>query len=250
MYILIAGRVAAGGGKVPVKNFDLADVVVGALLALFFILPCFLPPAKEKGIHDSDLIANAVVYLTLVTFLCSFMFFRRFDLAAQFGLNAMNPFKVPAFSVALLAAAYPLLLLVGIIVDLVLQKLHGAEPQPQELMQFFSDAVRKHDHRAVAYMFLTATLIAPLTEELIFRGYFHGILKRYIGVAAGVVLNAALFACIHQSLPALPGLFLLAICLTLAYEFTGSILVNMGMHSLFNFCSLMYAYYHPLAPAT
>ena len=55
----------------------------------------------------------------------------------------------------------------------------------------------------------------------------------------GVFFNAALFAAIHVNLPAFAPLFVLAVCLTLAYEWTGSIWVSMCMHSLFNLATVV-----------
>ncbi len=46
--------------------------------------------------------------------------------------------------------------------------------------------------------------------------------------------NAALFAAIHLNTASLLPLFVLALCLTLAYEATGSLLIPMVMHSCFN----------------
>ena len=59
------------------------------------------------------------------------------------------------------------------------------------------------------------------------------------GVPAGILINAALFAGIHLNAPSFAGLFVLAVCLTLAYEWTGSLLVPMAMHALFNSISIV-----------
>ncbi|MGH7936561.1 MAG: CPBP family glutamic-type intramembrane protease [Chthoniobacterales bacterium] len=42
----------------------------------------------------------------------------------------------------------------------------------------------------------------------------------------------------HAHLPSFAPLFVLGSCLTLAYEWSGSILVSMTIHALFNFLSL------------
>ena len=81
---------------------------------------------------------------------------------------------------------------------------------------------------------ISAVVVAPIQEELIFRGYLYGVLRRYLGIAPGILTNALVFAGIHQSAPSFGGLFVLAVCLTLAYEWTGSIFVPMTMHALFN----------------
>jgi membrane protease YdiL (CAAX protease family) len=47
-----------------------------------------------------------------------------------------------------------------------------------------------------------------------------------------------LFAAIHNNALGFPGLTLLALALTLAYEFTGTLLVPVFMHACFNGISL------------
>jgi membrane protease YdiL (CAAX protease family) len=52
----------------------------------------------------------------------------------------------------------------------------------------------------------------------------------------------------HLNMAALPALFVLALCLTLAYEATGSLLVNIFMHGFFNLSMLLVILYltgHP-----
>ena len=66
--------------------------------------------------------------------------------------------------------------------------------------------------------------------------------KRYFGAVPSGFLSCLLFAAFHTSLTALAGLFVLAVCLNLAYERTGSLLVPIGMHALFNFVSLLFLY--------
>ena len=72
----------------------------------------------------------------------------------------------------------------------------------------------------------------------IFRLFLYGVLKRYFGRGFGLVVNALLFAAVHVHLPSFGPLFVLGSCLTLAYEWSGSILVPMTMHALFNFLTL------------
>ena len=60
------------------------------------------------------------------------------------------------------------------------------------------------------------------------------------GVAVGLVFNALIFAAAHTHLPSAAPLFVLGSCFTLAYEWSGSILVSMAMHALFNGTQLIF----------
>ena len=114
--------------------------------------------------------------------------------------------------------------------------------QEQELVTLFGDVSKEGNLQTVLLITLAAVVVAPICEEFLFRGYFYPVLKRYIGAAGAMLMAGGLFALMHANLASLPGLFALAICLTLAFEASGSILVPMAMHAFFNALSLVMLY--------
>ena len=54
-----------------------------------------------------------------------------------------------------------------------------------------------------------------------------------------ITFRRLLFAAAHTHLPSAAPLFVLGACFTLAYEWSGSILVSMAMHTLFNSAQLV-----------
>src|ERR1700736_1169828 len=80
--------------------------------------------------------------------------------------------------------------------------------------------------------------VAPGVEEFLFRFFIYGVLKRYFGRLLGVIFSALLFAAVHAHLPSFAPLFVLGSCFAIAYEWSGSILVPMMMHALFNAITL------------
>ena len=104
-------------------------------------------------------------------------------------------------------------------------------PQPQPLLQFLAGNPSLQDK---LFLIFTALVIAPIAEELIFRGYIFGVLRRYAGRWWAMVISASIFAAIHAHIPSLAGLFVLAVALTLVYEGAGSLWAPILMHSLFN----------------
>ncbi len=80
--------------------------------------------------------------------------------------------------------------------------------------------------------------VAPVVEEFVFRFFFYGVLKRYFGWVASVILSAGLCGAVHAHFPSFVPLFVLGSCFAIAYEWSGSLLVSMTMHSLFNSLTL------------
>ena len=111
----------------------------------------------------------------------------------------------------------------------------GGELNPQEVVQFLQNTESPRDRWAVMVM---AIVVAPVAEEVIFRGYLYPIGKRYAGPFFAMVLTSLLFAALHGHAASLPALFTLAMCLGLAYEKTGTLLVPMIMHAVFNAVSV------------
>ncbi len=83
-------------------------------------------------------------------------------------------------------------------------------------------------------MAAAAVVVAPVCEEIVFRGYFYGVLKKFAGVWPAVVASAIVFAGAHGSLTAMLPLFIFGGVLVFVYEKTGSIWAPMAVHFCFN----------------
>lgn len=81
---------------------------------------------------------------------------------------------------------------------------------------------------------LAVVLVAPIAEELFFRGLVFNAWERERGTRVAVVGSAALFALIHGSLVQLLPIFVLGIGLALLYRSTRSLPATMAMHAGFN----------------
>ena len=89
-------------------------------------------------------------------------------------------------------------------------------------------------------LILNACLLAPFVEELVFRGYFYGIMKRYTGAMFAAFVTGGLFAVAHQNLLALLPLWGFALFLTLFYEGSRSLWVPIGIHAAFNTANVLF----------
>jgi len=165
--------------------------------------------------------------LVIVTFLQ----FRGFDVGSLGGFFRLGFVRTLSTGAILLFFAYPLILLS----DTITQRLFGGGSSKQNIVEFFSGS-RTIEQRMMIIVFAVA--IAPVVEEFLFRFFIYGVLKRYFGRLLGVTFSALLFAAAHAHLPSFAPLFVLGSCFAIAYEWSGSILVAMTMHSLFNSLTL------------
>lgn len=77
-------------------------------------------------------------------------------------------------------------------------------------------------------------LLAPLGEEIFFRGYLLPALERALGPAGAILLSALAFAGIHGNAPALPAYLVYGIALAVAARRSGSLHVPIAAHVTVN----------------
>ncbi len=81
------------------------------------------------------------------------------------------------------------------------------------------------------------TVMAPVAEEMLFRGYIYRALRNGLGVAGAAILSGMIFGGIHLgSSPTefIPPLMLLGVGLGLLYQWTGSLYAPVALHAFNN----------------
>jgi len=87
----------------------------------------------------------------------------------------------------------------------------------------------------VGVLFLMAVGIAPMVEELLFRGIFYGALRRAWGPVPAACVVSFVFALLHpQGLLGLPLLFTLGLVFAMLREWRGSLVAPVVAHALVN----------------
>ncbi len=106
---------------------------------------------------------------------------------------------------------------------------------------------------AWAAMLVALVLVgAPLAEELFFRGYFYGLLRRQGGVApfTAAALSAAAFAALHGYAVHFPALWVSGVLLAYWYERRRQLSVPVGAHVSLNVITLALSFLGPVARIT
>jgi membrane protease YdiL (CAAX protease family) len=229
----IAGR--APDAVVPTaRRFGLPEAVLALFLSTIFVFTS-LSASGSRVIHlgTRDLIGTALVEFGLVGFIAIFLKLRNFQLAQLTGLARLSFRRAFATAFVLMIVAYPLI----VVADWLMARILGSSASSrQAIIELFSGS-QLLEQRVL--IILLAVAVAPLAEEFIFRFFLYGVLRRYAGRAVALVISALLFAGVHAHLPSFAPLFVLGACFTLAYEWSGSLLVSMSMHAIFNSLTLL-----------
>jgi len=237
VYISLIHQISArtpnpGGADAPARIFGLPEAILAAVLVLFLLLNISASISRPSNdFSASNLLGNFLLMIFVVLAVVTFLQLRRFDLASLGGFSRISFVRALSTGAILLFFAYPLILWS----DIITQRLFRGGSSKQNIVEFFSGS-RTIDQRIMIIVFAVA--IAPVIEEFLFRFFLYNVIKRYFGRLLGVILSALLFAAAHAHFPSFVPLFVLGSCFAIAYEWSGSILVAMTMHSLFNSVTL------------
>jgi membrane protease YdiL (CAAX protease family) len=97
---------------------------------------------------------------------------------------------------------------------------------------------------------LGAGFLAPVAEELFFRGFFYTALRQRFGIAAAAAISSLAFAVGHiDALGVVAASLIMGVVLALAYEYTRSLWVAIAIHSFNNSLATVLLYLVVLAQA-
>jgi membrane protease YdiL (CAAX protease family) len=242
VYLSLARRIsmrrsaarAAGPGE-GVRVFGLAEAILALALTSFLLLNVIASFARTSPVqlNDRDLMANLLFTILIVLFIAAFLKWRGLNVGLLAGLSRMSALRAILTGTVLLLAAWPMLVL-G---EAIARQIFGSESSKQGIVDLFNQSETLQQRVMIIVL---AVAVAPVCEEFVFRFFLYGTFKRYIGPGLALFLNALLFAAAHAHWPSFIPLFVLGGCFTLAYEWSGSILVSMTMHSLFNSLTLIF----------
>ncbi|GJL49277.1 MAG: hypothetical protein NPIRA01_05040 [Nitrospirales bacterium] len=127
----------------------------------------------------------------------------------------------------------------GLFGDLVISVAGDTIGKSTHWTEWFNDSLVWGDITDLAILFLEVVVLAPVFEEIIFRGIVYASLRRRFGWVWSAVLSTAIFAIVHGY--GIVGLFAVGwsgFLWAWAYEKTGSLLPGIAAHALNNFVFL------------
>jgi membrane protease YdiL (CAAX protease family) len=98
----------------------------------------------------------------------------------------------------------------------------------------------QHDYSHYYWLaIIVVCVIAPISEETIFRGFIYGWLHRWGPAVLAIPLSAALFSAAHQQLVLVLPLFFVGLVLASLYQGSRSIVPGILTHALFNLPNIL-----------
>jgi membrane protease YdiL (CAAX protease family) len=232
-------------GNVLSRPYGPPDVVAAGLLLALLGMDLFAAPAGAGDggggpgvnmVNVDTLLLSLVSMLLLCGLVLAYLHVvRGLNPAEMFGLRQMSVKRALRFAVIALILTVILLALV----TWALLEWFG-ESLPDTSQQDAIEAYEKGGSLLFrALLTFVAVITAPLTEELIFRGFLYGVVKRGTDRWFAAVFTALIFAVVHGHVGSAPQLFVLGLSLAICYELSGCLLVPIFMHAMFNAWNLL-----------
>jgi membrane protease YdiL (CAAX protease family) len=230
----LSSRIPEGPGFDETRTFGLPEAVIALVLITLLLVNAVASfSAQSSTLTSWDLEVNIVLTVVVLVVLAAFLELRRINVEKLAGFSRHGIVRSIFTGALLLLAAYPLINAT----DLVMRLFSDEGSSKQTIVELFNGSQNMSQRVMIIVL---AVAIAPIAEEFVFRFFIYGVMRRYIGRFGGLIFTSLLFAAVHAHLPSFMPLFVLAASFTIAYEWSGSILVSMTMHSLFNSLSLIY----------
>lgn len=255
-YALMAGLVAAlvliltWGARfsskdvagIPAVRLNAADwMLLGFMVSLAILsaicvsreLPKYYPADSAQVVFLPTLLIQTLFILVAVLF-------KKFA-DAKFRYCVVIDAKTLGMALKFFALAISCVLLCGILINLFSLTFFEEIPESQDIIEVFI-GIDSFSVKILAV--ISIGILAPISEEIVFRGLVYRTLKGIaffrgtLNAVFAASVSSLLFSAIHANAFVFLPLFIMGMILAASYEKSGSIVVPMLVHSLFNFSNI------------
>ena len=197
------------------------------------------PPVKDTLTRSLELLILQVIGTVPVVVFILVQSWRRSDEGWRgLGITRFSPIRDGFIGLAAFMAAVWICFGLGSTITLVVKLFQSSVPEIGHSV--LNDMFTSDSMLAVVIISISAVLIAPVVEEIIYRGLLQSSLMAMVGQQRRwtvIIVGALIFAAVHAAVAepvALPTLFVLGVILGWVYERTGSLWPCVGVHAGFN----------------
>ncbi len=226
----------------PWREFDLNLMIilliccVGIFGAVLTITNTFIDLTEPSSAKIVLVLRTIALPLISITSLYAITRIRRINWATAIAWRPRRLFSDIATASALFIGGIPLIMIPTAISTFLLAKA-GVPYQDHYVFETMSG---QQPLWLTIYFTVMATMIVPISEELLFRGFGLPCCARASrSPIRAMVLTSLLFALLHLNFYAIVPLFILSMIFSFGYFYTGSITVPILMHGMFNATSML-----------
>lgn len=213
---------------------------IGMPVIIWFIHALFGLDVQKNIVQQSLMLLITLIINLLV---CSYVFYivrieYRQSITAL-GLSLVNLLANIRHGIKRYLITLPLIVLAGFITNLI-ASLYGRNPEMQDVVRW---VLEEKSLFVLSSLMFFGIVIAPVIEEIMFRGFLQPALKNSFGGRYAIAITASLFAAVHMDIFAFVQIFILGMLLGYLYEKTQTLAASIFVHILHNSLTLVFLLY-------
>ena len=209
-----------------VLSFILAQIVLVSIVSGLKLIGIDLGSMNQSLL---TLFISIFAYLFMILFIIGvpWLIKKRPTTFKEIGIT-----RLPSWSDIILSpAGLVIYLLVSVLLGYVFSSLFPSIDLNQAQDTGFDNLSRNYEYYLA---FIGLVVLAPIAEEVIFRGYLYGKLKKYVPIWAAIIVTSVTFGAIHGAWNLAIDTFALSVILCLLREVTGNIWSSILLHMIKN----------------
>jgi len=212
------------------RSWKISSITIIMTIILMFVCLSFLVPIKDSITFQ---MLSFCLFGLIISTLILWINYKKEKLS--FGLSIKN-LKYVIWTPLIYLITIILLLFVGLLNQYLLTNFFDVEIKPQDILEKFKELENSFE---ISIFVIGSAVIAPIYEELLFRGIIFPKLIQKTNFTIALLLSSLIFAVLHFHLSALLPLFVLSIILSITYLYTSTIWASISLHALFNLISII-----------
>lgn len=159
---------------------------------------------------------------------------------AEVGLGGLPRSSDAALTAKMILPYYAMIILAGIALQLVAPNLVNEKQHivTDNSPLGLASMINSNEMLVILALYLIVAVMAPIAEEMIFRGFLYTKLRRVVGVANAMLWVSLVFALAHGQVAAGMVTFILSMCNCYMREKTGRIYPGIFLHMMCNTIAL------------
>ena len=228
--------------KEVIKVFFLYFFLVFVGSPILYQATCFIfgkDFVNNLGENSLIIVFSVLVNLSSCFYIIYLIHYRNRQPLSSLGITLHNWDENVANGIRKYLIAIPFLILSGLVTKYICE-LFGVSPKQQEIAKKIAD---EDSLQVLILMIVFGAIIAPVIEELIFRGFLQTTLYKYFGRWKTIVIGSFLFSVIHLNPYVIFQIFILGLFLSYAFDKTRSLVTSITIHTIHNsitFALLLY----------
>lgn len=155
------------------------------------------------------------------------------------GLSTVNLSNNIKVGIRQYVITLPFIIIVGFIINLI-SSYYGVSPETQDVVKW---VMEEKSRFLLGCLIFFGVILAPVMEEILFRGFLQSALRNSFGDRYAVAISAFLFAGVHMDVFAFLQIFILGLLLGYLYEKTQTLAASIFVHITHNSLTLIFLLY-------